>query len=110
MSAIISFIYCCCNCHLDFLCLGGAASVAGFGVASVTTFGVASAAGSAGDLYLRPLFPVLNNNPKLLKKRLFSSGFVPCSKFFNSIAKLSSARSAFPYDKYNSSISLKNNS
>ena len=45
-SAIISFINSCCNFNLDFLCLIGVASVAGFGVGSVATSGVGSAVGS----------------------------------------------------------------
>ena len=36
----------CCNFSLDFLCLVGVASVAGFGIGSVATSGVSSAAGS----------------------------------------------------------------
>ena len=36
----------CCNFSLDFLRLGGVASVAGFGIGSAATSGVSSAAGS----------------------------------------------------------------
>ena len=99
---MISFINSCCNFDLDFYCLAGVASVAGFRVDSVATS--SSVAGSVGShvailskffignnlllKILRKISLALNNNPKLYKKDFFSSVFVPFSKFFNSIAKL----------------------
>ena len=85
------------------------------GVASAATFGVFSARGSAAfsgfglcvGFYLifywnNPLLELSktyslapNNYPKLLKKKLFSSVFIPLSNFFNSLVKLLYLLSAF---------------
>ena len=49
----------------------------------------------------------LKNNPKLFKKDLLSSVFVPLSKFFNSLSKLLYLLSASSIDKFPLCISLK---
>ena len=75
-------------------------SVAGSGASSCV--GILSKFFIANNLLLKPFrnfFLTLNNNPKLYKKRLFSSVFKPLSKFFNSLAKLFCSLSAFSIDK-----------
>ena len=119
-SAIILFIYYCCNFSLDFLCLVSVASVVGFGISSVVTSGVVSATGwrvgissklfIGNNLFsklIRAFSLALNNNRKLSKKDFFSIVFVPFSKLFNSLAKLPRLRSAFLNNIYPSCAFLK---